>query len=71
MPGTVLGIAHIKRNKICPSESTVLWRRQMPGGKYPVLIKLYIKQHRGKERFNVTKKISENFKKKMTVGAES
>lgn len=43
----------------------------MPGGKYPVLIKLYIKQHRGKERFNVTKKISENFKKKMTVGAES
>lgn len=72
VPGTVLGIAHIKRNKICPSESTALWRRQTPGDKYPVLIKLYIKQHRGKERrFNVTKKISENFKKKMTVGAES
>lgn len=72
VPGTVLGIAHIKRNGICPSESTVLWRRQTPGDKYPVLIKLYIKQHRGKERrFNVPKKISENFKKKMTVGAES
>lgn len=58
VPGTVLGIAHIKRNKICPSESTALWRRQTLGDKYPVLIKLYIKQHRGKgRRFNVTKNI--------------
>lgn len=72
VPGTVLGKGHTKINKICPSESTVLWRRQTPGDKYPGLINLHTKHHRGKERrFNVTKKRSENFKKKMTVGAES
>ena len=63
------GIRQIKINKIHPSEYIVSWRREIPGDKYPELIKLYAKYCRSKQKDLILSQNMRNFKEEVTFEA--